>query len=313
MLDVYLTGGVGRISPEAPVPVVKVAGERFAPGGAANVAVAIAALGAACELVGVVGDDAAAARLDGALGELGVGTGRLVIDSDRPTTTKTRVMARHQHVVRFDREVESDVSDDIAGQLLDRLADIAGSVDAVILQDYNKGVLVPSVIGATIDLAREREIPSVADPKFNRFFEYGGCHLFKPNAAELSAALGVPIAPRDREGLARARERIGCEHLLVTLADEGMLLLGPDRSLQHIRAVAHEVYDVSGAGDIVTALLAVCLAAGGTEFEAAVIANYAAGVEVSKLGVVPVRPDEILAALDDDGHDPLSSDVIERQ
>ncbi|HSG80903.1 MAG TPA: PfkB family carbohydrate kinase [Gemmatimonadota bacterium] len=303
MLDVYLTGSVGRISPEAPVPVVQVREERWAPGGAANVAAAVAALGAQPQLVGVIGSDHAGRQLIDALGVLGVAGDRLVTAPGRATTTKTRVMARHQHVVRFDRETDDDVSDEVAQRLAAHLQEIDGSVDAVILEDYNKGALVAPVIKRAIETARDSDIPSVADPKLNRFFEYAGVHVFKPNALELAAALGLPAAPRHPDGLHDARRRIGCAHLLLTLAEDGMLLCSEgDEDVHHIHAVARDVYDVSGAGDIVTATLAVCLAAGGTEFEASVVANYAAGVEVSKSGVVPVRPDEILAALDAD-HD----------
>lgn len=297
MLDVYLTGAVGRISPEAPVPVVQVRGERVAPGGAANVAAAVVALGARCELVGVVGEDDAAGRLAAVLEQFGVGGDHLIVAPDRETTTKTRVMARHQHVVRFDRETEEDISEGIADQIIGTLEELADSVDAIILQDYNKGVLVPAVIRSAIDVARRRGIPSIADPKFRRFFDYQGAHVFKPNASELSAALGVPEAPRDRDGLRRARERLGCNHLLVTLAEEGMLLLGTDDTLHRISAVTRDVFDVSGAGDTVTAVTATCLAAGATVYESAVVANYAAGIEVSKTGVVPVRREEVLLAL----------------
>lgn len=303
MLDVYLTGSVGRISPEAPVPVVQVREERRAPGGAANVAAAVAALGAEPQLLGVIGSDAAGVQLVGSLAGLGVSGERLVEAPGRDTTTKTRVMARHQHVVRFDRETDADVGDDTARQLLDHIDELHGNVDAVILEDYNKGALVPSVIRRTIETARAAQIPSVADPKLKHFFEYSGVHVFKPNALELAAALGLPEALRSGEWMHQARQRIGCAHLLLTLAEDGMLLCSEgDADPRHIHAVARDVYDVSGAGDIVTATLAVCLAAGGTEFEASVVANYAAGVEVSKSGVVPIRPDEILAALDAD-HD----------
>ncbi|NIR43183.1 MAG: D-glycero-beta-D-manno-heptose-7-phosphate kinase [Gemmatimonadetes bacterium] len=299
MLDIYLTGTVGRISPEAPVPVVHVSQERWAPGGAANVAGAVTALGAECELVGVVGLDSASRQLVDALARLGVAGDRLVTVPERQTTTKTRIMARHQHVVRFDRETDADVSEDVARRLLENVEEVADSVDAIILQDYNKGALVPAVIQGTIEIAQRGAIPAVADPKFARFFEYSGVHLFKPNAHELAAALGTPSAPREPDGLRAASERIGCQFLLLTLAEEGMILYGRDDSFHHIHAVARDVFDVSGAGDIVTATVAVCLAAGGTEIEAAMVANYAAGVEVSKSGVVPVRPDEILAALDE--------------
>lgn len=297
MLDIYLTGNVGRISPEAPVPVVQIADERSAPGGAANVAAGVVALGASCELIGVVGDDSAASEFVSVLEALGVGGDNLIVSYDRRTSTKTRIMVRHQHVVRFDRETDRDVPDDMADRIIQKVEGVLGDVDAVILEDYNKGVLVPSVIRRAIDLARKRKIPTIADPKFKHFFDYQGVDVFKPNASELAAALGVPTAPRDREGVARARERLGCGHLLVTLAEEGMLLSGPDHESTHIQAVARDVYDVSGAGDTVTAVTATCMAAGASVYEAAVIANYAAGVAVGKAGVVPVKPAEILAAV----------------
>ena len=298
MLDVYLTGNVGRISPEAPVPVVQIRDERSAPGGAANVAAGVVALGASCHLIGVIGDDGAADQFTDVLSQLGVDRDHLVVAADRRTSTKTRVMVRHQHVVRFDRESEADVSDDVADRIIARLAEVADEADALVLEDYNKGVLVPSVIRRAIDAARQRSIPSVADPKFRHFFEYQGVELFKPNSSELAAALGVPQAPRDKDGLLRARARLGCGHLLLTLAEEGMLLFGPDGEPKEIRAMARDVYDVSGAGDTVTGVASTLMAAGATVYEAAVIANYAAGVAVSKAGVVPVRPSEILAAVD---------------
>lgn len=302
MLDVYLNGQVARISPEAPVPVVQVENERAAAGGAANVAAGVVALGARCELVGVVGADRAADRLIEALSALGVSGDRLVRTGDRDTTTKTRVMARHQHVVRFDHESEHDVPEEIADRVIQELRGAVEGADGVILEDYDKGTLVPGVIHAAVQAARERGLPSVADPKLRHFFEYDGVHVFKPNAKELAAALGLVSAPRELDGLERARKRVGCAHLLLTLAEEGMLLLGPDGELHHIRAVARDVFDVSGAGDTVTAVVGTCLAAGATEHEAAIIANYAAGVEVGKAGVVPVRADEILEALDDHRH-----------
>lgn len=298
MLDVYLTGHVRRISPEAPVPVVQVSDERAAPGGAANVAAAIRALGGECALVGIVGRDAAGETLRARLRDAGVGVDHLIPVRDRPTTTKTRIMAQHHHVVRFDRESEGDVSDAVARELAARAADAAEWADAIVLQDYNKGVLVPAVIQTAIREARRRGLPSVADPKFRRFFDYAGVHVFKPNALELAAALGVPAAPRDGDGLAAARARVGCEHLLLTLGEEGMVLVGPDGRDHRIPAVPREVFDVSGAGDTVTATVAACLAAESSELEAAWVANYAASVEVGKAGVVPVAPEEIVEALE---------------
>jgi rfaE bifunctional protein kinase chain/domain len=299
MLDVYLVGAVSRISPEAPVPVVHVAEEWVALGGAANVAANVVALGAACELVGCVGNDGAGMQIRAALARLNGGTvhPRLVEDAGRPTTTKTRVVARHQQIVRFDRERDDDVSDACAAALADAVRGAVAAADALVLEDYNKGVLVPSVIRAAIDAAREAGIPCVVDPKFRNFHAFGGATVFKPNAAELSAALGQPLAADDEEWLEEARLRVGAEHLLLTLGEHGMALKGAGGPALRIPTVAREVYDVSGAGDTVTACVAVALAAGASIEEAAVLANLAAGIEVGKPGVATVTPDELRAML----------------
>lgn len=300
MLDVYLVGAVSRISPEAPVPVVAVDDEWVALGGAANVAANVVALGVACELVGCVGADAAGAQVREALARLNGGRvhARLVEDRGRPTTTKTRVVARHQQVVRFDRERADDVGADCAAELQAAVRAAVGAADALVLEDYNKGVLVPSVIRAAIGAAREAGIPSVVDPKFRNFFAFGGATVFKPNAAELSAALGQPLAAEDDGWLEEARRRVEADHLLLTLGEHGMALKGADAAAFRIPTVAREVYDVSGAGDTVTAFVAVALAAGATMQEAAVLANLAAGIEVGKPGVATVTPDELRALVD---------------
>ena len=299
MLDVYLVGAVSRISPEAPVPVVAVEDEWVALGGAANVAANVVALGAECELVGCVGADAAGRQIRDALARLNGGRvhARLVEDTGRPTTTKTRVVARHQQVVRFDRERADDVSGDCAAALEDAVRAAVAAADALVLEDYNKGVLVPSVIRAAIDAAREAGIPSVVDPKFRNFFEFGGATVFKPNASELSAALGRPLSADDDAWLEDARRRVAADHLLLTLGEHGMALKGADGPAFRIPTVAREVYDVSGAGDTVTAFVAVALAAGASMPEAAVLANLAAGIEVGKPGVATVSPDELRAMM----------------
>ena len=306
MLDVYLVGAVSRISPEAPVPVVAVAEEWVALGGAANVAANVVALGAACELVGCVGADAAGAQIREALAKLDGGSvhPRLVQDGGRPTTTKTRVVARHQQVVRFDRERDDDVGAECAARLEEAVRAAVAGADALVLEDYNKGVLVPSVIRAAIDAAREAGIPCVVDPKFRNFFAFGGATVFKPNAAELSAALGQPLAAEDDGWLEDARRRVGADHLLLTLGEHGMALKGADGPAFRIPTVAREVYDVSGAGDTVTAFVAVALAAGATPREAAVLANLAAGIEVGKPGVATVTPDELRATVPSPGPSP---------
>lgn len=300
MLDVYLVGAVSRISPEAPVPVVRVTEERVALGGAANVAANVAALGAACHLVGYVGMDDAGRRIRDALSALPGGrvTARLVERADRPTTTKTRVVARQQQVVRFDRERDDDVDDGCAAELCDHVRAAVAGADALVLEDYNKGVLVPRVIRAALDAAAEAGIPSVVDPKFRHFLQYAGATVFKPNALELGAALGQPVRPGDDAWLEEARATAGARHLLLTLGEDGMALRSEGAATFRIPTVAREVYDVSGAGDTVTAFVAVALAAGATMEEAAVLANLAAGVEVGKPGVAVVTPDELRALVE---------------
>jgi D-beta-D-heptose 7-phosphate kinase/D-beta-D-heptose 1-phosphate adenosyltransferase len=308
MLDVYLVGAVSRISPEAPVPVVQVTEERLALGGAANVAANVVALGVDCELVGTVGADAAGVQVRAALTELRGGTvrARLVERGDRPTTTKTRVVARHQQVVRFDRERDDDVGGDCADELARAVREAVAGCHALVLEDYNKGVLVPSVIRAAIDAATEEGIPSVVDPKFRNFFEFGGATVFKPNAIELGAALGQPLNAGDDAWLEEARVRVGARHLLLTLGEHGMALRSEGGETLRIPTVARQVYDVSGAGDTVTAFVAVGLAAGATIEEAAVLANLAAGIEVGKDGVAVVTPGELRAMLPEGRrtHDP---------
>ena len=299
MLDVYLVGAVSRISPEAPVPVVHVSEERFALGGAANVAANVAALGADCDLVGYVGSDDAGRHIREALAELGSGRvhARFVERADRPTTTKTRVVARHQQVVRFDRERDDDLPADCVDELSAHVRAAVAEADALVLEDYNKGVLVPGVIRAALDAAAEAGIPSVVDPKFRNFKRYGGATVFKPNALELGAALGQTVRAHDDEWLENARMTVGAHHLLLTLGEEGMGLRSEGSPTFRIPTVAREVFDVSGAGDTVTAFVAVGLAAGATVQEAAVLANLAAGIEVGKPGVAVVTPDELRTML----------------
>jgi D-beta-D-heptose 7-phosphate kinase/D-beta-D-heptose 1-phosphate adenosyltransferase len=304
MLDVYLVGAVSRISPEAPVPVVHVTEERTALGGAANVAANVAALGAACEVVGYVGIDAAGAQIRRELAELDGGKvhARLVERPDRPTTTKTRVVARQQQVVRFDRERDDDLPDECAAELCEHVRAAVAACDALVLEDYNKGVLVPSVIRTALEAAEAAGIPSVVDPKFRNFFAFRGATVFKPNAVELGTAMASPVRAGDDEWLENARTRTGARHLLLTLGEDGMALRSEGGSSFRIPTQAREVYDVSGAGDTVTAFLAVALAAGATIEEAAVLANLAAGIEVGKPGVATVAPDELRAMLDPQAH-----------
>ena len=293
MLDVYLRGGASRISPEAPVPVVRVEDEWHALGGAANVAANLAELGAETELIGVVGEDWAADVFRDVAGRAGVEVGRVVALGERPTTVKTRVLVGHQQVARYDREESRDVGG-AAATLADRVEAAAADVQAIVLEDYDKGVLVPAVIDAALDVARRLDLPVVVDPKARHFFEYPGCTVFKPNQPELSAALRAEVHPDDPEWLESTRRHLECENLLVTRGGQGMSLATDDGGFLRVPAVARAVYDVSGAGDTVTAVMAATLAASGTVQDGAVLATHAAGVEVGKAGVVTVSPEEIV-------------------
>jgi D-beta-D-heptose 7-phosphate kinase/D-beta-D-heptose 1-phosphate adenosyltransferase len=297
MLDIYLHGDVDRISPEAPVPVVRVKERRCALGGAANVANNVRALGARCELVAAVGNDAGGRQLRDMLAAIEAES-ESVIDVGRPTTTKTRIVARSQQMVRVDEEDDADLNGDHVGRLLGAVDRAVQSADALVLEDYNKGVLVPAVIEHAIGVARRRGIPVVVDPKYRNFFQYRGATIFKPNRRELEAALGAAVDLEHPEALPATFSRLGVEHLLLTLGERGMALISAGGEINRVPTAAREVYDVVGAGDTVTAHLAAMLAAGSTPVEAAIIANYAAGVEVGKLGAATVSAEEVLDAYD---------------
>jgi len=298
MLDIYLHGDVERISPEAPVPVVRVRERRLALGGAANVAQNVTALGAASTLVSAIGRDANGMLLREMLGAI-TNDGAGLLDVSRPTTTKTRVVARVQQVVRVDEEDDEDLPASDAHRLMALAREVIARSDALILEDYNKGVLVPGVIEDAIAEARRRGIPIVVDPKFRNFFSYAGATMFKPNRRELESALGATVVLEDPDALPVTLHRLGVTNLLLTLGEQGMVLVTDQGSIHRVPTTAREVYDVVGAGDTVTAYLAAMLAAGANAREAAEVANVAAGVEVAKLGAATVNSDEVIAAFDE--------------
>jgi rfaE bifunctional protein kinase chain/domain len=297
MLDRYLLGDIERISPEAPVPVVSVREHRSAPGGAANVAANVLALGGTVALVGVVGADPAGEALRGTLFESGIPAHLLLTDASRRTTVKTRIIARGQQVVRIDEEDLEPLDEPGLAELEPLVEQAIGDADALVLEDYNKGVLGRPVIHLAIERARSRRLPIVVDPKFQHFYDYRGATLFKPNRRELADALGPGMDLDRSEALQSARTRLGVDWLLLTLGAEGMQLVGPDGEPRSIPSRAREVFDVSGAGDTVTAWCAAALAAGASVPEAALVANVAASIEVGKAGVATVSPAELLAAL----------------
>jgi D-beta-D-heptose 7-phosphate kinase/D-beta-D-heptose 1-phosphate adenosyltransferase len=249
MLDRYLVGDTERLSPEAPVPVVTVRERTARLGGAANVAMNVAALGARSLLVGVVGDDTdgAAIRQELAVGRL---EDRYVLSlAGRPTTSKTRIISRSQQIVRIDDEVETLLDGSDLDKLIRVARDAMADADALLLEDYNKGALAPKLIAAVMEVARRRGIPIVVDPKFRQFFEYAGATVFKPNRRELESALGAAVDLKNGNALPEVLARLKVDNLLVTLGAEGMVLVMKDGSLTHIPSIARSIYDVSGAGD----------------------------------------------------------------
>lgn len=292
MLDVYQRGDASRISPEAPVPVVRVRDEWQALGGAANVAANLAALGVSTTLVGVLGDDPAGETFREVAARSGIDVSRVLSVPDRPTTVKTRILVGHQQVARYDREEDGDLAS--AGEALAQELEGVTGVEGIVLEDYDKGVLFPGVIDAALDLARRGDLPVVVDPKARHFFDYAGCTVFKPNQPELAAALRADIHPDDPAWLEHTRKHLECENLLVTRGGLGMSLASDTGEFMRVPAVARSVYDVSGAGDTVSAVMTATLAAGGSPAEGAILATHAAGVEVAKAGVVTVTPDEII-------------------
>ncbi|MFH1037615.1 MAG: D-glycero-beta-D-manno-heptose-7-phosphate kinase [PVC group bacterium] len=297
MLDEYLWGEVERISPEAPVPVVRVKSETWAPGGAANVAHNLSSLGARPFIAGVIGADQPGRKLRSLLRRKGIDDRGLVVDAGRPTVTKSRILAGHQQVARIDRECSSDVGDDRRRQLLEGIRRLDRPIDGVILEDYAKGLLSQELIGELIALARSRGCPVVVDPNGCHHFTYRDASLVTPNHKE-----AIEMAGRGREvgleDLGRTLLRKwGSESVLITLGEEGMALFQRRRRPMHIPTVAREVFDVSGAGDTVVGTASLALAAGADLREASFLANCAAGVVVGKLGTAAVSLDELRNAL----------------
>lgn len=300
MLDRYYRGSVSRISPEAPVPVVDVDEEVEYPGGAANVGYNLATLGTAPLLLGVVGDDTGGDYLRSLLIELGIDASGLVCETGRPTTVKSRVIAQGQHIVRIDRETKRPITEQTQQLLLEVLTKHISTLDAVILQDYNKGVVVRQLIPQVIRIAQANNVPVYVDPKFDNFFEYRGATLFKPNRKEAEDALGKRLTTQAEreEGIRQLRQQLQCGTVVLTLSADGMMLFGdeaPEPQLVPTRAL--QVADVSGAGDTVIATLAAARAAGATLMESVVVANHAAGVVCEQIGTVPIRHDDLQQAL----------------
>jgi rfaE bifunctional protein kinase chain/domain len=297
LLDEYVWGKAERISPEAPVPVVWADRQTFLPGGASNVANNIAALGGQVVLCGVVGDDSNGEILMEKLRDRSIATDGVIVDPARRTTVKTRIIAAHQQVVRVDWENTQGLATEWTQRILGFIEERIDAIDAVIIEDYGKGVVTPALLKPLIALTRRHKKVVTVDPKIEHFGLYRGVTALTPNEKEAAAGAGMKItvdADVDRAGWALMK-RLGCDGVLITMGEKGMKVFR-ERHITHIPTVAREVFDVSGAGDTVIAVFTLALACGVKMVEAAKVANAAAGIVVGKVGVAVVTPSELLSA-----------------
>jgi D-glycero-beta-D-manno-heptose-7-phosphate kinase len=291
MLDCYFRGEVKRISPEAPVPVLEVDNEFYRFGGASNVALNILKLGGIPYPIGVIGHDNDGGIFLSLAEESKINLSGMVIDENRPTTTKTRVIAHNQHVIRIDKESKNYLSAEVEGKLVKYIEDNINDLDGIILQDYNKGVLTPTLIGKIISLANNRNILITVDPKFNNFFLFKNVTVIKPNRKEAEDVLGMKFKNDNDITIAGTKilEKTNAENVVLTLSEGGIAIFEKNKPEQRMLTKAKIVADVSGAGDTVISTLTMALAAKADILEASYLANYAGGIVCEEVGIVPIE------------------------
>ena len=299
MLDRFIYGSVARVSPEAPIPVLEVSRSVDSAGGAANVARNAASIGGNVTLVGVAGNDVWAADLRAQIATSANIDAQLIVDFDRPTTVKTRYVADGQQMLRADREMRSALSDDVERRILQQFGDSLRHADVVVLSDYAKGVLSEHVTQAAIAAARRAGKPVIVDPKAKDLRKYTGATVLTPNRSELQLACGFDCATDELvESAARSFLDKGvCDAMVVTRGKDGMSVVSAGQAAVHLRTVARQVFDVSGAGDTAVAAMSLGLAAGATIVAASTLANWAAGIVVGKLGTAVVTAPELIEQL----------------
>lgn len=299
ILDHFIWGKAERISPEAPVPVVEVERESRLMGGAANVAHNIRTLGGRVEVCGLLGEDEAGRELLSMLRDVGISVSGVIVDGKRPTTVKTRVIASGQQVVRFDREKRDGIPKEEQDRLRSLIRELWEEMDCVLISDYGKGMITRGIMEEVVKLKGEKPKTVVVDPKIGHFPLYKGVTIMTPNTKEAEAAAGMVIRTLDDLKVAGRKilKRFALDALLITRGEEGMALFLPRKQMVPIPTVAKEVYDVTGAGDTVAAVLSLGLASGLDFLQAAALANCAAGVVVGKLGTAVVTPDELREAV----------------
>ena len=299
VMDHFIWGKVRRISPEAPVPVVGINSESLILGGAANVVNNIHSLGGRVLVCGVIGKDDAGKKLVYELKQKGIPPEGVIVEGDRPTSVKTRIIAHSQQVVRFDREKRDKIHLDAMKSIIDYTKKKIGSVGVVVISDYAKGVISEELVEEVMNIARKNNKPVAVDPKVSHFDFYKNVSIITPNNDEASQASGIDI--EDNASLLRAGEvllnKLGSEAILITRGEHGMSLFENNGGITHIPTVAKEVYDVSGAGDTVIGSVALSIASGASFKEAAVISNFAAGIVVGKVGTATVTPKELKKAV----------------
>ena len=302
ILDHYIWGRVSRISPEAPVPVVHVDSESLRLGGAANVFNNILALGGKADLCGVIGSDESGRMLLKELGSTRSGRGGIVIDQDRPTTRKSRVIAHNQQIVRYDVERRAELKPAMQRRILRYVSSRLRELSCLVVSDYAKGVVSATLMSELTQLAALRGIPLIVDPKVEHFSYYKGATVITPNHLEATQAAGVhgDDDQASNEAGAIIRQRLGCQAVLITRGEKGMSLYEGEDVSWHIPALARQVYDVTGAGDTVIGTLALALSAGASMRDAATLANHAAGVVVGMVGTATLSAKQLSETL---GHD----------
>lgn len=300
MMDSYLWGKVDRISPEAPVPVVSVRKKENRLGGAANVALNIQALGATPYLCAVIGNDMEGLEFCRLMDVQQMPKEGILKVADRPTTVKTRVIGQNQQIVRVDAEDDRVVKPETTHLLLKKVQEIVEhhKIDVIIFEDYDKGVITEDLIREVVNLAEEKKIPTIVDPKKRNFLCYKNVTLFKPNLKELKEGLKIELDARNtleiEQAVSTLQELLGARHVMVTLSERGVYISSP-KGKKLLPAHIRDIADVSGAGDTVIATTAVCLASGFDEFMTAAIANLAGGLVCEHIGVVPVNKEQLLA------------------
>lgn len=304
MIDSYIWGKIERISPEAPVPVVRVTKKENRLGGAANVALNIQSLGACPYICAVIGDDSDGDNFLSLLKAQRLSNEGIIKIKTRPTTVKTRIIAHNQQIARVDAETERNLSSSNTQLVLNKIKQIIADhrIDAIIFEDYDKGLITEELIDKTVKLAKEIGIITVVDPKKRNFHAYKGVQLFKPNLKELREGLKIDIDPLNIDQIEQAVERLkkqlGAKTVMLTLSENGVYV-SSESGNKHIPAHKRDIADVSGAGDTVIATTALCLAAGLNEFETAEIANLAGGLVCEHVGVVPIDKARLLREVDD--------------